>query len=327
MIAYRRFRNTDPPSLVDVWNEAAISRGSYPIRTPALLERWVFSKPYFEHDALIVAEEDDPKTIVGWVLAGFGPNADRTGLDRDTGIICCVLVRPSHRRHGVGRELVKRAEAYLADRGAKTTVVGSMTPNNPYLFGIYGGANSPGVLESEPHAEPFLKAVGYTPTVSRLVFQRKLDEPLSTADTRFAAIRRRYDVQFLLRGAPAGSWWTECVWGTLEPSELRLVEKGTQAIVAQAIVWELEGFSWRWGYPSAGLFDIRVRDDLRRQGLAKLMVLDMLRFLQEQFFGVAEFHAPADEPAARGMALALGFEQIDTGHVYRRSNSGESPGS
>ena len=318
MIAYRRFRNTDPPFLAEVWNEAATGRGAYPLRTPALLERWLFSKPYFEHDALIVAEQDDPTEVVGWVLAGFAPNAERTGLDRDTGIIACVLVRPAHRRRGVGRELVARAEAYLAGRGARRTVFGSMSPANPYLFGLYGGANSPGVLDSEPHAEPFLEAIGYAPADARVVFQRKLDEPLTTADPRFGAIRRRYDVQFLLRGANAGSWWTECVWGTLEPSELRLVEKGTQEVLARAIVWELEGFSWRWGYPSAGLFDVHVRDDLRRQGLAKLMLLDMLRFLQEQFFGVAEFHAPADEPAARGMADALGFRQIDTGRVYHR---------
>ena len=55
MITYRRYKNTDPPALVEVWNESLNARGSYPVRTPALFERWIFSKPYFRHDALCVA--------------------------------------------------------------------------------------------------------------------------------------------------------------------------------------------------------------------------------------------------------------------------------
>ena len=36
MITYRRYKNTDPPALVEVWNESLNARGSYPVRTPAL---------------------------------------------------------------------------------------------------------------------------------------------------------------------------------------------------------------------------------------------------------------------------------------------------
>lgn len=318
MIAYRRFRNTDPPGLLEVWNESITGRGAYPLRTPALLERWIFSKPYFEHDALIVAVQDDPPQIVGWALAGFGPNADHSALNPELGVVCCVLVRPSHRGQGIGRELLRRAEGFLTERGAREIVVGSMTPNNPYLFGLYGGTNSPGILASEPHADSFLRAMGYAPAESRMVFQRKLDEPLTLADPRFATVRRRYDAQLILREATASTWWMECVWGTLEPSEVRLIDKQTQAIVARSIVWELDGYSWRWGSPSAGIYDVLVREDVRRQGLAKLMLQDILRSLEEQYFGIAEIHAPADEPAAQGMARALGFQQVDTGYVYRR---------
>ncbi|MCZ2340337.1 MAG: GNAT family N-acetyltransferase [Bacteroidales bacterium] len=322
VIVYRRFRNTDPPGLLSVWNDTLTGRSAYPLRTPALLERWIFSKPYFEHDALIVAEHSGTHQIVGWALAGFGPNADHTALNRELGVVCCVLVSPLYRRQGVGRELLCRAEEFLTERGAQEVVVGAMTPNNPYLFGLYGGTNSPGILASDTLADPFLRALGYAPAESRLVFQRKLDEPLTLADPRFAAVRRRYTPQHLLREATASSWWIECVWGTLEPSEVRLVDKQTQAVVARAIVWELDGFSWRWGYPSAGIYDVLVRADIRRQGLAKLMLQDIHHILEEQYFGLAELHAPADEPAAQGMARALGFQQVDTGSVYRRPKAG-----
>ena len=95
MITFRRFRNTDPPALADVWNESNTTRGSYPLRTPALLERWVFSKPYFEADGLIVAEDSDTNRVVGYALAGFAPNEEQTALAHDEGVICSLAVRPA----------------------------------------------------------------------------------------------------------------------------------------------------------------------------------------------------------------------------------------
>ena len=139
MIVYRPYRNNDPPVLMEVWNEAATGRGAYPIRTPAPLERWIFSKPYFDPNAMIIAEEvveGTTKRIVGFSLSGFGPNDEHTGPSQDRGFVCCVLVRPSHRHLGIGGELVRRGEQYLIERGAKTLVFGSQWPTNPHLFGF-----------------------------------------------------------------------------------------------------------------------------------------------------------------------------------------------
>ena len=69
-------------------------------------------------------------------------------------MVCAVVVRPSHRRRGVGRELLRRAEGYLTSRGADVVVFGSQRPYNPYLFGLYGGANSPGILASDAQRKP-----------------------------------------------------------------------------------------------------------------------------------------------------------------------------
>src|SRR5437868_3888706 len=90
---FRRFRNTDPPALADVWNESLTSRGSFPLSTPALFERWVFSKPYFDPDGLILATEPDGR-VIGFALAGFGPNPELAALSHDEGVIGAVLVRP-----------------------------------------------------------------------------------------------------------------------------------------------------------------------------------------------------------------------------------------
>ena len=317
MISFRRFRNTDPPALADVWNESHPSRSAYPIRTPALLDRWVFSKPYFDPDGLIVAvDDDDNGKILGYALAGFGPNESLSALDFTNGVICSVAVRPEARRHGVARDLVRKAEEYLTARGATTLRAGPRWPHCPYGFGLYGGTNCPGFLASDAAADPFFKSLGYAPADTTLVFHKKLDAPIAIADGRFGMLRKRYETQ-VLRAAAVPTWWHECVWGMLEPVEFRMVDKqANNAPAARAVVWELEGYGWRWGFPSAGILDIQVRPDLRRQGLAKLMLAQVLRFLQDQFFGICEVHAPAERPELVGLCKAATLEQVDTGTTY-----------
>ena len=316
MTSYRHFRNTDPPLLLDLWNEGMTGRGAFPVRTASLLERWLFAKTYFDPAGLIVAE-DDEKKLLGCALAGFGANEEQSNLDTSLGVICAVLVKPPARLQGIGRELVRRAEAYLAACGAKTILVGSQAPQNPFLFGLYGGGNSPGVLDSDPDAKPFLAKLGYMPRTQVQVFQRKLDKPLDVADPRFNMLRKRYDVQ-LLKSAVVSKWWQECVWGGLEPAEFRAVDKLTNMPAARATAWELEGFGWKWNAPSAGIIDVQVRDDLRRLGMAKYLVTHILRFLQDQYFGIGELQVKAEDAAGVGLCKSVGFELVDTGWTYAK---------
>jgi ribosomal protein S18 acetylase RimI-like enzyme len=317
VIRFRPFRNTDPPALADVWNESHPARSAYPLRTPALLERWVFSKPYFDHEGLIVAYDDaDNDKVLGYVLAGFGPSDDLTALDHTNGVICSLAVRLSARRTGVARDLVRKAEEYLTARGSTILRAGPRWPYCPFGFGLYGGTNCPGFLTSDEGADPFFKSLGYAPAGETLVFHKKLDAPLAINDGRFGLLRKRYDTQ-VLRAAGVPSWWHDCVWGTLEPVEFRLIDKLANGfLAARAIVWELEGYSWRWGFPAAGILDIQVRQDLRRQGLAKLLVSVVLRFLQDQFFGICELQAPADVPELVALCRSATMEHVDTGIAY-----------
>jgi ribosomal protein S18 acetylase RimI-like enzyme len=317
VITYRRFRNTDPPALVEIWNESLHGRGSYPVRNPSLFERWIFSKPYFVHDDITVAVDDETGKLAGFSLSGFAPNESMTALSVDHGVICAVLVRPEYRKRGVGTELTRRADEYLRGVGATIVSFGSMWPDNPYLFGVYGGSNSPGILASTEGAAAFVTKLGYTPADGCRVFHKKLDTPLTLADPRFPLLRKRYEPQ-VLRTAEIGTWWEECIWGVLEPVELRLTDKLTGIPAGRALVWELEGFGWKWNVPAAGIIDVQVRPGLRRQGLGKLLVAQVLRFLQDQFFAVVELQAPTADPAASELCRSLGFEQVDEGFVYRK---------
>ena len=321
---YRPTRNTDPPALAEVWNESLPGRGAYTLRNAGPFERWLFCKPFYRNDDILVAVDETKKDrIAGFAILGFGPNDDRTGLEPG-GVICCVLVRPEYRRRGIGRELVRRAEELLVGRGAVIVVVGSQRPFNPYLFGLYGGANSPGILASDADAEPFLKAVGYYRAEGHLVFQRPLALPIDVADGRFVGLRRRFDIQ-MIRPTTSQNWWEECVWGTLEPTEFRVVDKMTQAPAGRLVAWDLEGFGLRWNRPAVGIFDVEIRAHLRRQGLAKFLLASVLRLLQDQFYALAELQVWADDPAGLGICQSLGFEQVDAGYRYRKPEPAATP--
>jgi ribosomal protein S18 acetylase RimI-like enzyme len=315
MLRLRRFRNDDPPKLAAVWNDAFTGRGSYPLRSLAPLERCIFSKPYFDPAGFLVAEWD--REVVGFAHAGFGPNADETAIDPTRGVLCTIAVRSSHRGRGIGSELLRNAELYLATHGTRTIHAGPVWPLSPFDFGLYGGSDLPGFLLSDAAAGPFLEAHGYQGAQTTLVLQRRLEQPVTIADPRFVALRRRYEVKLMPR-ASLGTWWQEAVLGLIEPVEFRLEDKLSNLPVARTLVWEMEGYSWRWNHPAVGLLEIQVRTDLRRQGLAKFLLTQMLRGLQEQYFGIVEVQTPERNPTALALFKSLGFEQVDVGRVYRR---------
>lgn len=305
-----------------IWNEAFTGRGAYQLRSPALFERWCFSKPYFDPKGLTLAcDEDQP---IGLILSGFGPNDAQTALDPGVGIICALAVAASHRRKGIASQLLIHAEQYLRARGAKRIYAGPIRLLNPFTFGLYGGSDSPGFLTSDPAAAPFFEYHGYTGQNTTLVFQRALEQTLNVADTRFAQLRRKYEVQIVPRTG-VGTWWHEAVMGPLELVEFRLEDKSTGLPAARSIYWEMEGFGWRWTYPAAGVIDVQVRPELRRHGLAKFLLTQLLRYLQDQYFGVVEVQIPERNQAAAALVRSLGFSQVDVGRTYRQPRSPGGP--
>src|SRR4051812_14290148 len=179
----RPFHNDDPPKLAAIWNEAFAGRGTYPLRSLAPLERCVFSKPYFDPGGLIVAE--DGGELVGFAHAGFGPTDDESAVDKTRGVVCLIAVRSSHRRQGIGGDLVGAAEGYLAGQGTRTVEAGPRWPRCPFYFGMYGGSNMPGFLDSDTATGPFLERHGYRRAGANVVLQRRLAQAVPSADPRF----------------------------------------------------------------------------------------------------------------------------------------------
>jgi ribosomal protein S18 acetylase RimI-like enzyme len=316
VVQYRSFRNTDPPALAEVWNEALAGRGAVRLRGSLPLENCVFAKLYFDRAGLVVAEEDG--VPAGFGHAGFGADAGESAMSFAAGVTCMLAVRPAFRRRGIGSELLRRCEDYLRDRGARNLYAGAHRPLNPFYLGLYGGSELPGVLDTDAEAAAFLRKRGYAAGRATRVLQRQLGQPLKLLDPRCAAHRRRYELRVDVAPARASTWWETSVLGPVEPLLFALVDQQTGASAASALVYELEGFSWRWNQPAVGVLNLNVRTELRRQGLGKLLLFQILRYVQDQCFELAEVQVAEDnEPAAR-LCQALGFTQADTGRVYQK---------
>lgn len=318
VIHYRTLRNDDPPGLARVWNEAFTARGAVALPTALALEEYVFAKSYFDPAGVVIALEDG--VAVGFAHAGFGPNPGESGLSTADGVVCAVGVRPAFRGRGVGSELLRRSEGYLSGRGATTIYAGPMRPFNPFYLGLYGGSESAGFLASDATADPFLLHQGYLRQDASLVFQRRLEGPINVADPRFLAIRRRFELVAQPRRG-AGTWWRESVLGPIELLDVLLRDKTSNEVLARAAAWEMLGFCQRWGAPAVGIIDLEVSEGVRRQGLAKFVLVHLMRHVQEQFFALVEVQAnERNEPVIR-LFRGLGFEQVDTGRSYRKAGA------
>jgi ribosomal protein S18 acetylase RimI-like enzyme len=280
-----------------------------------LIEYFLFAKPYFDPAGVVLAYEEGKP--LGFVLAGFGPNANGSALDYTSGVVCALGVVPERRRQGIGGELLRLAEDYLRGRGAARLLAGPMSPFNPYTFAIYGGSDSPGFLDSEPAARPFFEKQGYRVQETAVVLQRKLDVPLAVVDARFSAFRQRFEIH--ARSLPAANWWQESVLGPIEMVEYVLVEKPSGARSARAVLWEMETFRPRWEDHAVGIYSLEVAPEQRRQGLGKFLLAQVLRHLQDQYFTLMEIQVRETNAAALALVGQLGFQTVDTGRRLARA--------
>jgi hypothetical protein len=82
------------------------------------------------------------------------------------------------------------------------------------------------------------------------------------------------------------------------------------------------GFGQRWSESAAGLVEVEVNADLRRRGLARFLLAQMFRYLQDQFFTLVEAQVPEQDHVMRGLCRGVGFHAIDTSHVYQLPGGG-----
>ncbi len=318
MVRFRPFRNSDPPRLLHLFRQSRPGRAFACPESTHALELSVFCLPYFDPQGLIIAEEEG--AVVGFVHAGFAFNGTLDGLDYSVGIICCVLVLHEFQHHGIGQQLVQRAEEYLRGRGAQSIQAGQSRYRDPFYFGIYGGARPSGFLQSDACADPFFRALGYQPVQRIPIFQRDLTDRKDPMNFRLMALRRQTELQVTDQPEHPTLWWY-CKFGNIESMQFRLLEKKTGAPIASVTVVGLDHYIAAWHERAIGLVDVFVDQAFRGQGFGQTLIVEAIRRLRTEMITRAEIHIPEDYPDAVGAILASGFTQVDAGIVYARPES------
>ena len=318
VIEYRAFRNYDPPQILRLWEQAGLGHGAAQSLSNDLSFDMVnYSQTYFDRNGLILAVDDG--SPVGFVHAGFGCSADGNSLDDSTGVICAVVVHPDHRRQGIGRELVSRAETYLKGKGATQILAGSSRKTDSFYFGLYGGAQPAGFLQSDESAAPFFTSQGYEATGRYAITSRQMSDR-DPVHFRTTIIRRKWELVLVDHPDPC-SWWWMCRYGRLDAVYCVLVPKAGEAPpVAGVTIVGLDAYANSWNEQAIGLVDLWVDEKYRRQRFGQALLLEVIKRLRKETVTRLTANVEDNDVAARKVFESVGFSKIDEGVVFKSSS-------
>ena len=321
---FRSFRNSDPPALVKLWNQAVPASGSVrPLRAHEL-DTHALGPVHFDSAGLIVAERDG--RIVGFAHAGFGPDVpiESTrpfGLCHELGTIAMLVVEPGLDDRELVSGLIDAAERYLRSRGAKVVYAGGLFPLNPFYWGLYGGSEGAGVLSGHQRFHTVLREHGYEPVSTTVLLEADLSVH-EARDPRTALIRRLTQIEFLDDALPT-DWWQNLALGDFQLMSARLLLKADGTQVAHAQAWDMGWFGREDGRPRIGLINVEVPSAQRRKGYARFLISEIFRRARENLIGsVAVATAEANQPAL-ALYASLGFQPVDECTLYRLPHQGD----
>jgi len=81
-----------------------------------------------DQPTICVLVAEDAGEVIGYTYAGV-EGRDYMSLRGPAGVLYDVVVDPTHRKHGVGRQLVESALAFLKGHGSRQAVLSTATQN------------------------------------------------------------------------------------------------------------------------------------------------------------------------------------------------------
>jgi ribosomal protein S18 acetylase RimI-like enzyme len=313
LIEYRTFLNSDPPELARIWQSRPDRRGMMQPMSVALLEMFVFSKPYFDREGLIVAVEE--RRPIGFAHAGFGPSRAGDALSTDIGVICMLTTQPHPDEATIEGVLVQRCESYLQGRGALELRAGAHYPLCPFYLGLYGGSDMPGILTGEnDFGELYLRA-GYVEVERCLVFERDLDNFRPTVSRTQMQHRRQYQVLAQVNPV-APTFWDACVFGPADRIRFVLQAKTDGAVVGEVTFWDMGPLSTRWQVNTMGMISFRILQTQRGHGLGEYLLSEALRQLAESGVSRVQAQTRHRHEGARKVLEKLTFTLVDEGVIF-----------
>jgi len=315
MLRYRTFRNTDPPILVSIWRSLGTQRYLAPNVSLDEFERFVFSRLYFDPAGLFIAYDGDEPA--GFAHAGFGAAKQEFAISTELGVTCLIVLRPDCNNSDVAPGLLEQCEKYLTGKGAKVLYGGAIQPLNPFYLGMYGGSELPGVMETDTLACKTFDSSGYERVKSTLVFRgdlRSVESPVNRAQLQ---IRRRMSVQ-MKNDLSTSNWWEACTLGNFDLTRFDLMPKTGGESFSHVTVRTMMTPGESGPVRTVGLIELETQKSHRRQGLVSFLLTEAFHTLLRNGINTAEVQTMADNVAAVSLYKKLGFEQIDSGTVFRK---------
>ncbi len=206
----------------------------------------------------------------------------------------------------------------MQEGGAATLLGGGSFPLSPFYFGLYGGSEFSGILDSDPAMQALFCEGGYREVKRTVVLRRDLTTFRAQVDRQQMQIRRH--TTFHLQPDPlARSWWEACIFEPVDRVRCTLVPRGAGAAAAAVNLWTLETMLGAWGVHAVGVGDLEVPAERQRQGLAKFLLGEAFRHVHAQGVALAEAHVPVENAPAQAIFRSLGFEEVDNAVQYAKA--------
>lgn len=271
----------------------------------------------FSEEGLIEAwdEHDELRGFVNAVALRNSLGAGATGAAG--GWVQVLVVDPATRRRGVGRELLERAEAYLAARGCSSVAVAPYPPAYYY----------PGVpLDRYPGSEKLLEQAGYrcsatVDAMDRLLASYQVPPEVAKQKARLEADGWRF-------GYASVEWYSRLIqlcekfgedWGGLVRSALRRGASPQQVQLATRD-GQVAGFTIFGAF--AGCPDrfgpFGVADEFRHLGLGNVLLHETLREMASRSMHCAWFLWTGEHDAAWRLYRRAGFEVTRRFGIYEK---------
>lgn len=320
-IRFRPFRNSDPPHLVRLWNLTLPALG---VARPLGIHEFdtiVTGTAVFDREGLIVAE-DEGGAILGYAHAGFGPplpEGPGLVLSREMGTIAMLALDVKDIDAGPppwARDLIFAAERYLRRKGTSVFYAGGLYPLNPFYWGLYGGSEYAGVLSGHATFHQAVRACGYLPVATTVMLEADLAEGNESRDPKQVLLKRKVRLE-ITEDATLSHWWDNLSLAHHRVAAVQLVSKADASTMAQAALWDMEGFSRIDGKSRYGMLGLYVAPDHRRQGYGRFLVSEIMKHARLQLIDRLVVQTGATNAPARALYESLGFRRIEQSTTYR----------
>ena len=298
MINIRPFLNTDPPALAEVINRCCKIES---LVSASLLEHAVFSKICFTHDRLLIAS--DGHRLVGFVHLGSEASDDS---ESSTVTISNLLFDEGDVPTAIA--LVDAASAFARNKGFSKLRIGSSPENAEYYNGISSHFLNVGIPDFH-HVLPILNEIGFQELTAWICYQCDPDTIKTPFRREHMLYRRSHDVVQVIDPV-FDSKAINLVFSHLANSELRLIERDTNLIIARLVYASLAHSYPGWPSRGVDVLSYIPSDGDTPIGVLDYLICELVRQLPDSGLSPLRVHVSETNEPYANLLLALGFDKL-----------------